>query len=147
MNGESMAIKKSDEQRSAEKNKFINSHNNHRGAVQTRKNTVVAQAQVTRQKSANGSVTNPRAVQKNLTGYSNGSHGGATTGGVIKTIILPNEDMNKLGVEAQVLREHIEAQRKLYEDTVAAYNKDRLIRMQEFDLKERDFRQACEELQ
>ena len=48
--------------------------------------------------------------------------------------------MNKLGVEQQVLRDHIQVQKQLYEDTVAAYNKDRLIRMQEFDLKERDFR-------
>lgn len=34
----------------------------------------------------------------------------------------------------------MQSQKQLYEDTVAAYNKDRLIRMQEFDLKERDFR-------
>ena len=71
----------------------------------------------------------------------------APKGGVIKTVVLPHEDFNKLGVEGQQLATFLKQQEQLFTDTVNAYQKDRAVRMQEFDLKERDFKERYAELQ
>ena len=68
-------------------------------------------------------------------------------GGVIKTIVLPHEDINRLGTEAQELGERMARQSALFEDTVAGYQKDRSVRMQEFDLKAQDFENTIRELE
>ena len=52
------------------------------------------------------------------------SHGN----GIIKTIILPNEEINRLAVEQEELRQYLQAQRQVYKESIAAYEKDRLIR-------------------
>jgi len=40
----------------------------------------------------------------------------------------------------------LKVQEQLFQDTVNAYQKDRSVRMQEFDLKERDFNERYDEL-
>ena len=60
---------------------------------------------------------------------------GKTAGGVVKTIVLPHEDVNRLSSEAQELMQVMQSQKALFEDTVAGYQKDRSVRTQEFDLK------------
>lgn len=64
---------------------------------------------------------------------------GHTGGGIIKTIIMPNEEINRLGVEVEELRQHLLLEKQIYEESIAAFEKDRNIRNKEFDLKEADF--------
>lgn len=59
--------------------------------------------------------------------------------GIIKTVILPNEEINRLAVEAEELKQYLSAQRQVFEESISAFEKDRLIREQEFTLKEREF--------
>ena len=59
--------------------------------------------------------------------------------GIIKTVILPNEEINRLAVEAEELKQYLSAQRQVFEESISAFEKDRLIREQEFALKEREF--------
>jgi hypothetical protein len=59
--------------------------------------------------------------------------------GIIKTVILPNEEINRLAVEAEELKQYLAAQRQVFEESISAFEKDRLIREQEFSLKEREF--------
>ena len=68
-------------------------------------------------------------------------------GGVVKTIVLPHEDINRLGTEAQELMQVMQSQKALFEDTVAGYQKDRSVRTQEFDLKAQDFETTIAELE
>ena len=76
------------------------------------------------------------AVQSSRSIGSNASTARQTqNGGVVKTIILPHEDINRLGTEAQSLLQFMSEQKTLFDDTVAAYQKDRSVRNQEFDLK------------
>ena len=56
--------------------------------------------------------------------------------GIIKTVILPNEEINRLAIEAEELKQLLQAQKQVYEESVQAYEKDRLIRDQEFNLKD-----------
>jgi len=49
--------------------------------------------------------------------------------------VLPHEDINRLGTEAQELMQVMQGQKALFEDTVTGYQKDRSVRQQEFDLK------------
>lgn len=72
---------------------------------------------------------------------------GNRKGGVIKTVVLPHEDFNKLALEGQMLAAFLKQQEQLFQDTVNAYQKDRSVRMQEFDLKQRDFAERQAELQ
>ena len=68
-------------------------------------------------------------------------------GGVVKTIVLPHEDINRLGTEAQELMQMLQGQKQLFEDTVQGYQKDRSVRTQEFDLKAQDFETTIAELE
>lgn len=61
---------------------------------------------------------------RTLGGASSDHHGS----GIIKTVILPNEEINRLACEAEELRQYLGAQKQVYEDSVKAYEKDRLIR-------------------
>ena len=61
--------------------------------------------------------------------------------------MLPHEDINRLGSEAQELIQFMQTQKSLFEDTVAGYQKDRSVRTQEFDLKAQDFEQTIAELE
>ncbi len=64
--------------------------------------------------------------------------GSSVGGGVVKTVILPNEEINRLGVELEELKCFLSAQNALYEEAIKAYEKDRAIRMQEFELRTED---------
>ena len=59
----------------------------------------------------------------------------------MKTVILPNEDLNRLGNESQELYQVLQQQEALFHDTVSGYQKDHSVRKQDFDLKEKDYRQ------
>lgn len=67
---------------------------------------------------------------------SNSEHFGS---GIIKTVILPNEEINRLAVEAEELKQYLSAQQQVFEESVSAFEKDRLIREQEFKMKEQEF--------
>lgn len=66
---------------------------------------------------------------------------------MVKTIVLPHEDINRLSSEAQELTQVMNAQKALFEDTVSGYQKDRSVRTQEFDLKAQDFENTIAELE
>ena len=53
---------------------------------------------------------------------------GYAGGGIVKTIILPNEEINRLGVESEELRNHLQTEKALYEEAIAGFKKDRAIR-------------------
>jgi hypothetical protein len=38
--------------------------------------------------------------------------------GIIKTIILPNEEINRLGVESEELGNHLNSEKALYEEYI-----------------------------
>lgn len=57
----------------------------------------------------------------------------------MKTVVLPNEELNRLGLEAAELKNQLQLQKNLYDEAKVAYQRDRTIRLQEFELKERDF--------
>ena len=57
---------------------------------------------------------------------------------------MPNEEINRLGIEAEELRHMFAAQRQLFEEAINGYQKDRIIRDQEFKLKEQDFKEKLE---
>lgn len=59
--------------------------------------------------------------------------------GIIKTVILPNEEINRLALEAEELKQYLAVQKQVFEESIAAYDKDRLIRKEEFKMKEQDF--------
>ena len=75
------------------------------------------------------------------------AHSTAAKGGVVKTIVLPHEDLNRLGTDGQLLMQVLEQQKALFQDTVAGYQKDRSVRTQEFDLKQRDHEDKMNQLQ
>jgi hypothetical protein len=59
--------------------------------------------------------------------------------GIIKTVILPNEEINRLAIEAEELKQYLQAAKLVFEESVAAYDKDRLIREQEYKMKDQEF--------
>lgn len=60
-------------------------------------------------------------------------------GGKIKTIFLPHEDVNRLRGEIERLREYKADQKRLYDQCLAAYNKDKDIKKEEIQLRKKDF--------
>ena len=66
--------------------------------------------------------------------------------GIIKTVILPNEEVNRLAVEAEELKQYLHAQKQVYEESVKSYDKDRLIREQEFEMKQQEFQETLVQL-
>ena len=77
--GESVAIKQSESQKQSSKSAYVSKHSSHQNKVNSYRNTKIEDDT----KSVNSS----------------GTH----KGGVIKTIVLPHEDFNRLGVEGQHL--------------------------------------------
>lgn len=71
---------------------------------------------------------------------------GSGYGGVIKTVILPNEELNRLGIESEELRNQIPIQEQLYEEAINGYRKNKQVREQEFQLKIGDFKEKIENL-
>ncbi len=61
-------------------------------------------------------------------------------------MILPNEEVNRLAIEAEELRQYLAAQKQVYEESVRAYEKDRLIREQEFEMKQQEFQETLSHL-
>jgi len=45
----------------------------------------------------------------------------AAKGGCVKTVILPHEDLNRLGVETTALTQFLAQQEALFHDTVQGY--------------------------
>jgi hypothetical protein len=66
--------------------------------------------------------------------------------GIIKTVILPNEEVNRLAIEAEELKQFLHAQKQVYEESVKSYDKDRLIREQEFEMKQQEFQETLVQL-
>jgi hypothetical protein len=66
--------------------------------------------------------------------------------GIIKTVILPNEEVNRLAIEAEELKQYLHAQKQVYEESVKSYDKDRLIREQEFEMKQQEFQETLVQL-
>jgi hypothetical protein len=52
---------------------------------------------------------------------------------------LPNEEINRLAIEAEELKQYLQAAKLVFEESVAAYDKDRLIREQEYKMKDQEF--------
>lgn len=123
--GGSLAINKTAQERDLERMKLQEKHGKHLAKVQTLKNTL----------SQNGSLST-----RTLRGA---DHMGS---GVIKTIILPNEEINRLAIEAEELKQFLSAQRQVYEESVAAFDKDRIIREQEFVMKNQEFKDTLDGL-
>ena len=58
--------------------------------------------------------------------------------GVIKTVFLPNEDMNKLRIEVEELKAFQKSQRGFYGEFLTAMDNDEVIRQTEFSNIETD---------
>ena len=71
---------------------------------------------------------------------------GYAGGGIVKTIILPNEEINRLGIQAEELRTHLSLESQLFEEAINGYSKDKMIRESEFRLKQEDFEIKIKEL-
>lgn len=70
-----------------------------------------------------------------------------STGGIVKTVILPFDEINNIKVELEYLKQYKDAQKALYEETIDGYHKDKIIRTQEFNLKEIDMLKTIANLQ
>lgn len=66
--------------------------------------------------------------------------------GRIKTIFLPHEDVNRLRGQIERLKEYKEDQKKLYNQCLAAYEKDKKIKAEEIKLRKKDFEQKYAQL-
>lgn len=121
-----LTINKTQQQKDLAKKKLQDTYNQHVSKVQARKHTL----------SQGGATLSMRTLGAS---DSQGS-------GIIKTVILPNEEVNRLAVEAEELRQYLQAQKQVYEDSVKAYEKDRLIREQEFEMKQQEFQETLAQL-
>lgn len=81
---DSLAIKKSPQEQERNKKQLVDKHQKHLNKVTIGKQTLQHEGSIYRTVGA--------------------SAGQASTGGIIKTVILPNEEINRLGVEAEELR-------------------------------------------
>ena len=70
-----------------------------------------------------------------------------STGGIVKTVILPFDEINNIKIELEYLKQYKNAQKALYEETIDGYHKDKIIRTQEFNLKEIDMLKTIANLQ
>ena len=71
----------------------------------------------------------------------------AATGGIIKTVILPFDEINSLKAELEHLKQFRASQKALFEAAIQGYQKDKLIRLQEANLRQQDFNQSIKELE
>ena len=61
------------------------------------------------------------------------------TGGIVKTVLLPYDEIINLKNELEYLKLYKQQQKELFEETIQGYRKDKIIRLQEWNLKEGDF--------
>jgi HAMP domain-containing protein len=111
-----LTINKTQLEKDFSKKKLQDTYNQHVSKVQARKHTL----------SQGGATMSMRTLG---TSDCQGS-------GIIKTVILPNEEVNRLAIEAEELKQYLHAQKQVYEESVKSYDKDRLIREQEFEMKQ-----------
>jgi hypothetical protein len=52
-------------------------------------------------------------------------------GGIVKTVILPFDEINNLKAEVEALKEYKIKQRELFEETIQGFRKDKVVRLQE----------------
>ena len=67
----------------------------------------------------------------------------STAGGIIKTVILPFDEINNIKSELEYLKQYRDSQKALYEETIASYQKDKVIRLKEFAIKEQDLKESA----
>ncbi|CDW88882.1 UNKNOWN [Stylonychia lemnae] len=125
---QTLAIDKSQQLKDKTKKQLIDQHQKYSSKVMQAANTV-----------RDGNTIFKTAGSQQSQGYGQG-------GGIIKTVIMPNEEINRLGVEAEELRQTLGVSRQLFEEAIQGYHKDRIIREQEFKLKEQDFHEKIENL-
>ena len=70
-----------------------------------------------------------------------------STGGIVKTVILPYDEINNIKAELEYLKDYKARQKSLYEEAIQGYQKDKVIRLQEFQLKEKDMQETIAALQ
>lgn len=51
------------------------------------------------------------------------------TGGIVKTVILPYDEINNIKSELEYLKEYKARQKNLYEEAIQGYQKDKVIRL------------------
>jgi len=51
------------------------------------------------------------------------------TGGIVKTVILPYDQINNLKGELEHLKQYRYAQKSLFEEAIQGYQKDKVIRL------------------
>lgn len=69
------------------------------------------------------------------------------TGGIVKTVILPYDEINNIKSELEYLKDYKARQKSLFEEAIQGYQKDKVIRLQEFQLKEKDMLETIASLQ
>ena len=69
------------------------------------------------------------------------------TGGIVKTVILPYDEINNIKSELEYLKDYKAKQKALFEEAIQGYQKDKVIRTQEFQLKENDVKESIASLQ
>lgn len=58
------------------------------------------------------------------------------TGGIVKTVILPYDQINNLNNELEQLKHFRASQKALFEETIQGFQKDKVIRLQEANLRD-----------
>ena len=64
------------------------------------------------------------------------------TGGIVKTVILPYDEIINLKSELENLKMYKIAQKSLFEEAIQGYQKDKIIRLKEQQLKSADFEES-----
>ena len=64
----------------------------------------------------------------------------------MKTVILPYDEINNIKNEIEYLKQYKIKQKTLFEDTIQDFQKDKIIRMQEFQLKQQDMIEITSQL-
>lgn len=84
---------------------------------------------------------NGKSVMSTRSGESNKSdiQVNQTTGGIVKTVLLPFDQINNLKNELEHLKQYKAAQKALFEESIQGYQKDKVIRLQEAQLRENDY--------
>lgn len=71
----------------------------------------------------------------------------SSTGGIVKTVILPYDEINNIKTELEYLKDYKARQKSLFEEAIQGYQKDKVIRLQEFQLKEKDIQETMTAMQ
>lgn len=69
------------------------------------------------------------------------------SGGIVKTVILPYDEINNIKSELEYLKDYKAKQKALFEEAIQGYQKDKVIRLQEFQLKENDMNESIAAMQ